>query len=96
MLANIRGFRFIDVSLPQKGSVLCCLPTPAFLPPLPPPPAEDAAEYSAKWGTNANANGRQGQGWVGEGRGEERKGEAEQAANSQLAHTHFWDTKLAR
>lgn len=46
MLARIRGFRFIDVSLPQNGSVLCCLPTPDFLAPTPPPPPEDAAEYS--------------------------------------------------
>lgn len=38
MLARIRAFKFIEDSLPQKGSVLCCLP--AFLP----PPAEDDAE----------------------------------------------------
>lgn len=85
MLANIRGFRFIDVSLPQKGSVLCCLPTPAFLPP--PPPAEDAAEYSA----NGEQTPKVGKARVGEGRGE-----AEQAANSQLVHTHCWHIKLAR
>lgn len=44
MLAKIRGLRFIEVSLPHSGSVLCCLPTPAFLPPA--PPTEDAVEYS--------------------------------------------------